>query len=166
MASFNTRIVRRSNALQDWAYGRAFRYGEVMGTGHGPLGAVTAVGTTAGLAGLLAGMTFPPTRALLDRVLPAPGSGPSEATRRKGWFRMVVDAETEDGHRYRATAAGPGDPGYAATAVMLGESALALAMDGDRLPDRAGSLTPATALGSVLVERLRAAGHTYEVTKG
>ena len=77
---------------------------------------------------------------------------------------MVVDATTEDGRRYRATAAGPGDPGYAATAVMLGESALALALDGDRLPDRAGSLTPATALGDVLVERLRAAGHTYEVT--
>ena len=41
---------------------------------------------------------------------------------------------------------------------------LALALDGDRLPARAGSLTPATALGGVLVERLRAAGHTYEVT--
>jgi short subunit dehydrogenase-like uncharacterized protein len=76
----------------------------------------------------------------------------------------VVDAGTESGRRYRATAAGSGDPGYAATAVMLGESALALALDGDRLPDRAGSLTPATALGDVLVERLRAAGHTYEVT--
>ena len=47
---------------------------------------------------------------------------------------------------------------------MLGESALALAFDGDRLPARAGSLTPATALGTVLVERLRTAGHTYEVT--
>jgi short subunit dehydrogenase-like uncharacterized protein len=47
---------------------------------------------------------------------------------------------------------------------MLGESALALALDGDRLPDGAGSLTPATAMGEVLVERLRAAGHTYEVT--
>ena len=47
---------------------------------------------------------------------------------------------------------------------MLGEVALALALDTDRLPDRAGSLTPATALGDVLVERLRAAGHTYEVT--
>jgi short subunit dehydrogenase-like uncharacterized protein len=108
-------------------------------------------------------MSFAPTRALLDRVLPAPGSGPSEEVRQKGWFRMVVDARTEDGRRYRATAAGQGDPGYAATAVMLGESALALALDGDRLPDRAGSLTPATALGDVLVERLRAAGHTYEV---
>jgi short subunit dehydrogenase-like uncharacterized protein len=164
MAPFNTRIVRRSNALQDWAYGRSLRYGEVMGSGRGPLGAVTAAGVTAGLAGALAAMSFGPTRALLDRVLPAPGSGPGEEAREKGWFRMVVDAETEDGRRYRATSAGPGDPGYAATAVMLGESALALALDGDRLPARAGSLTPATALGDVLVERLRAAGHTYEVT--
>jgi short subunit dehydrogenase-like uncharacterized protein len=46
---------------------------------------------------------------------------------------------------------------------MLGQSALALALDSDRLPDRAGSLTPATALGEVLVERLRAAGHEYGV---
>ena len=51
------------------------------------------------------------------------------------------------------------------TAVMLGESALALALDGDRLPARAGCLTPATALGDVLVDRLRAAGHTYEVAE-
>jgi short subunit dehydrogenase-like uncharacterized protein len=163
MAPYNTRIVRRSNALQDFAYGRSMRYGEVMGCGRGPVGAVTAAGITAGLAGSLAAMAFPPTRLVLDRVLPAPGSGPSEATREKGWFRSVVDAMTEDGGRYRATVAGSGDPGYAATAVMLGQSVLALALDGDRLPDRAGSLTPATALGDVLVERLRTAGHTYEV---
>jgi short subunit dehydrogenase-like uncharacterized protein len=47
---------------------------------------------------------------------------------------------------------------------MAGETALSLALDGDRLPSAAGSLTPATALGNVLVDRLRAAGHTYEVT--
>jgi short subunit dehydrogenase-like uncharacterized protein len=164
MAPFNSRIVRRSNALQDWAYGRGMSYGEVMGMGRGPFGALTAAGLTAGLAGTLAALSFAPTRALLDRLLPAPGEGPGEEARRNGWFRMVVDATTEDGRRYRATAAGQGDPGYAATAVMLGESALALALDADRLPDRAGSLTPATALGDVLVHRLRAAGHTYEVT--
>jgi short subunit dehydrogenase-like uncharacterized protein len=164
MAPFNTRIVRRSNALQGWAYGRSMSYGEVMGCGRGPLGAATAASVTAGLAAGLAAMSLPPTRALLDRVLPAPGTGPSEAVRRNGWFRMVVDAQAEDGRRYRAIASGTGDPGYAATAVMLGETALALALDGDRLPERAGSLTPATALGGVLVERLRRAGHTYEVT--
>jgi short subunit dehydrogenase-like uncharacterized protein len=45
---------------------------------------------------------------------------------------------------------------------MLGESALCLALDADRLPERAGVLTPATAMGGVLTDRLRAAGHTYE----
>ncbi|WP_237715212.1 hypothetical protein [Arthrobacter sp. TB 23] len=74
-----------------------------------------------------------------------------------------MNASTESGRRYRAIAAAAGDPGYAATAVMAGETALSLALDGDRLPPAAGSLTPATALGNVLVERLREAGHTYEV---
>jgi short subunit dehydrogenase-like uncharacterized protein len=46
---------------------------------------------------------------------------------------------------------------------MLGEAALSLGLDGDRLPERAGVLTPATAIGKPLVERLRAAGHTYDV---
>ncbi|WP_448609154.1 saccharopine dehydrogenase family protein [Geodermatophilus sp. URMC 60] len=166
MAPFNTRIVRRSSALQGWAYGRGMRYGEVMGCGRGIAGAATATAVTAGLAGLAAAMSLPPTRTLLDRVLPEPGTGPGEQTRARGWFRMVVDATTENGRRYRATAGGQGDPGYAATAVMMGETALRLAVDGDRLPGGAGSLTPATALGSVLVERLRAAGHTYDVVAG
>ncbi len=165
MAPFNTRVVRRSNALQDWAYGRGLRYGEVMGCGRGIPGAATATAITAALAGFAAAMSLPPTRSLLDRVLPDPGTGPGEQTRARGWFRMEVDATPGSGRRYRATAAGQGDPGYAATAVMLGETVLGLALDGDRLPDRAGSLTPATALGSVLVERLRAAGHTYEVAE-
>jgi short subunit dehydrogenase-like uncharacterized protein len=165
MAGYNTRIVRRSNALQDWAYGRGLRYGEVMGTGRGPVGAVAAAGVTAGLAGFAAAFGAAPTRRLLDRVLPAPGSGPGERTREKGWFRHTVDATTESGRRFRATAAGQGDPGYAATAVMLGESGLALGLDGTRLPEAAGCLTPATAIGDGLVERLRAAGHTYEVTE-
>nr|MDQ2708655.1 enoyl-ACP reductase [Actinomycetota bacterium] len=98
-------------------------------------------------------------------VLPAPGSGPSAEAREKGWFRSTVDATTDGGRRFRATAAGQGDPGYAATAVMLGESGLALALDGDRLPEGVGCLTPATGIGDVLVERLRAAGHTYEVVE-
>ena len=163
MAPFNTRIVRRSNALQDWAYGRGLRYGEVMACGRGPAGAAVAAGVTAGLAAFVGAVTLPPTRALLERMLPSPGTGPSERTREKGWFRTVVHGRTERGRRYTVTVAGRGDPGYAGTAVMLGQSALCLVSDGDRLPDRAGSLTPATAMGSALIERLRAAGHTYDV---
>ncbi|WP_300007824.1 saccharopine dehydrogenase NADP-binding domain-containing protein [Pseudonocardia sp.] len=162
MASYNTRVVRRSNALQDWAYGRSMRYGETMGLGSGPMGAVAAYGVTAGLGAVVAGFGAAPTRAVLDRVLPKPGAGPSAAARAAGWFRMDIEATTTGGRRYRARVSGTGDPGYAATAVMLGESGLCLAVD--ELPDRAGSLTPATAMGSVLVRRLVAAGHTYTVT--
>jgi short subunit dehydrogenase-like uncharacterized protein len=119
---------------------------------------------TAGLGLAMAGMGFGPTRSVLDRVLPAPGTGPGPQAREKGWFRMDLDAATTSGRRYRAVVSGPGDPGYAATAVMLGESALCLALDGHRLPDRAGSLTPASAMGTALIDRLRAAGHTYAVS--
>ena len=44
--------------------------------------------------------------------------------------------------------------------MMMGESALCLALDRDRLPQRAGVLTPAVALDGALVDRLRAAGMT------
>jgi short subunit dehydrogenase-like uncharacterized protein len=162
MAPYNTRIVRRSNALTDWSYGRGLRYEERMASGRGLAGAAAAVGITGGLGALVGGAAFGPTRALLERVLPRPGTGPSAQTRERGFFRHAFAGTTEDGRRVAATVAGPGDPGYAATAVMLGESALCLALD--ELPDRAGSLTPATAMGTALVERLRAAGHTYEAT--
>ncbi|MDQ0425213.1 saccharopine dehydrogenase family protein [Cellulomonas iranensis] len=161
MASFDGQVVRRSNALTGWAYGRGLRYGEVVDTGPGARGAALAAGVAAGLVvggGLL---LVPGVGRALERVLPAPGTGPDAATRARGWFRSEVRATTTPGRRYTAVAAGPGDPGYAATAVMLGQTGLALALDAERLPDRAGSLTPATALGDVLVARLRAAGHTY-----
>ncbi|WP_018334742.1 saccharopine dehydrogenase family protein [Actinomycetospora chiangmaiensis] len=165
MASYNTRIVRRSNAIAGYSYGKGLRYGEVMATGAGPVGAVTAGAVTAGLGAMLAGFATPGARQLLDRVLPKPGEGPSEETRRKGFFRHDLDAVTTTGAHYTARVSGSGDPGYAATAVMLGESVLCLALDGDRLPSRAGSLTPATAMGPALVERLRTAGHVYEASR-
>ena len=165
MAPFNTRIVRRSNALRGWQYGRRFRYREVMGFGTSPLAPVLATGMTAGLAVGLAGMSFGPTRAVLDRVLPSPGEGPGEKARAQGHFRIEVVARTSTGARYTATVAASGDPGYAATAVMQGESALCLALDRDRLPEVAGVLTPATALGAVLAERLRARGFQIDVRR-
>ena len=64
-----------------------------------------------------------------------------------------------------ASMAQQGDPGYAATAVLLGESALALACDRARLPDRHGVLTPASAMGDVLLKRLAAVGVTVETTR-
>jgi short subunit dehydrogenase-like uncharacterized protein len=159
MAGLNTRVVRRSNALHDWAYGRRFRYREVTGFGSGPAAPVQAAAVAAGVRALTAGLAFPPSRALLGTVLPRPGQGPSDNTRRSGYFRIQIHTRTSAGRRYLGKVEARGDPGYAATSVMLGESALCLALDRDRLPDRAGVLTPATAMGVTLAERLKAAGH-------
>jgi short subunit dehydrogenase-like uncharacterized protein len=166
MAGFNTRIVRRSNALQDWAYGRGFRYREVAGLGNGKLAPVKGAGLAGGIAALAGGLAVKPSRMLLDRVLPDPGEGPSEAARAAGRFRMEIHTTTSTGARYVAEVAATGDPGYAATAVMMGESALCLALDRERLPQRGGVLTPATGMGTALVDRLRAAGMTLEAGPG
>jgi len=74
--------------------------------------------------------------------------------------RVQINARTSAGARYLGTIEARGDPGYAATSVMHGETALWLARDPDRLPDQAGVLTPATAMGTALAGRLRSAGHT------
>ena len=166
MASINTRVVRRSSALLDWAYGRKFRYREVSGYGPGRAGALRAASVTAALGAMAAGLSSPRIRRLLvGRLLPGPGQGPSEQTRRNGRFRMEIHTWTSAGRHYRARVAAQGDPGYQATAVMMGEAALALALDQERLPGRAGVLTPATALGTVLTDRLRAAGMTFEAAR-
>ena len=165
MASINTRVVRRSNALQGYAYGPRLRYSEVMGFGTGLLAPALAAGTSAGLGALAGGLSFGPTRAVLDRVLPAAGEGPSEESRRKGFFKIDVHGWTASGAHYVCRVAAKGDPGYAATSVMLGETGLCLALDREKLPERTGVLTPATALGLPLVDRLRAAGMTFAVER-
>jgi short subunit dehydrogenase-like uncharacterized protein len=165
MGSINTRAVRRSNALQDWAYGPRFRYREVMGFGSGPVAALQAGAIAGGAGALLAGLSIAPARAVLDRVLPSPGEGPSEKQREQGFFRIEIHARTSSGARYVCRVAAQGDPGYKATAVMLGESSFSLALDDERLPPRVGVLTPATAMGNALVERLRHAGQTFEVER-
>ena len=55
-----------------------------------------------------------------------------------------------------------GDPGYKATAVLLGESGLSLALDRDTLSDLRGVLTPAAAMGDALLTRLPAAEVSLE----
>jgi short subunit dehydrogenase-like uncharacterized protein len=160
MAGLNTRVVRRSNALQGWAYGRRFRYREVTGFGAGPAAPLLGAAVSTALKALQTGLAFPASRALLGRLLPGPGEGPSEKTRRSGFFRIEIHAHTSAGARYLSKIEARGDPGYAATSVMLGESALCLALDRDRLPAHAGVLTPATAMGAALADRLKSAGHT------
>ncbi len=163
MASYNTRVVRRSNALLDYRYGRGFRYAEVTDCGRDLTAPVKAGVLTGGLLGVAAGMSFGPTRAVLDRILPKPGEGPSVESQEAGRFVLDIETTTTTGARYRCRFAADKDPGYSGTAVMLGESGLSLAFD--ELPDAAGVLTPATAMGQSLADRLRARDFTIEVTR-
>lgn len=165
MAGYNTRLVRLSNTLTDWSYGRGLRYREASDYGSGPAAPVLATGTGLALGALYAGMSWAPTRAVLDRLLPAPGEGPGPERRAAGHFRMEITSTTTTGARYRTTVAARLDPGYGATAVLLGQSALCLALDGPLLPPRSGVLTPATAMGDPLVQRLRARGFTIETER-
>jgi len=161
MAAINTRVVRRSNALLDFAYGRGFAYGEAMSFGRGPRGLARALSATAALGALVGVASFAPGRKLLAPLLPAPGKGPSQAARDAGFFKVRIVGEG-DGLRVDALVEGTSDPGYGETAKMLGEAAVCLAEDGDELPSRYGVLTPASSMGMRLVDRLRAAGMTFE----
>lgn len=177
MAGYNTRVVRRSDALLRrqhgqpgsagvraiGGYGDRFRYREVLPTGRGVGGRLRAAAIAAGMAAGAAAMSAPWLSGIVERVLPAPGEGPSEQRRSAGSFRLETTTRTTSGRRYRATVAAQGDPGYAATAVMLGEAGLSLAVDGDRCAPAGGVLTPAVAMADVLVERLQAQGFTLEV---
>ncbi len=161
MAMYNTRIVRRSNALLDYAYGRGFRYAEYMGMGPSLAAPVTSAVATAATAGSAAlgsrFFKFLPKR-LVERIAPKPGTGPSEEVRENGHYRVETYTTTSSGARYVATMSQSGDPGYKATAAMLGECGLALALDRDKLPELYGVLTPAAAMGDALLARFPAAG--------
>jgi short subunit dehydrogenase-like uncharacterized protein len=164
----NARIVRRSNALLGWAYGRKFRYAENMSVGSSVAAPVAAaMGTAANAAVLGLGSRYfnKLPRRVLERVAPKPGTGPSERARENGHYRVETYTTTTLGARYRATMAQRGDPAYKATSVLLGECGLALALDRDRLSDLRGVLTPAAAMGDALLARLPAAGVTLNTVR-
>lgn len=165
MAAHNTKVVRRSNGLLGWPYGKNFRYREVMSVGSSAVAPLVAAGVAGGIVATMATgavlSRIAVGRKILDRVVPKPGTGPSEQARRSGWFTMRTFANTTSGAKYVCTFAGQGDPGYQATSVMLGQAGLALAFD--KLPEIAGILTPASAMGDALTTRLQANGIKVEV---
>ncbi len=160
MGSYNQQVVQRSNFLTGWAYGQLMRYSEVVDTGEGIRGRVRAAGIEGATGALMGAMWFAPTRALADRILPSPGEGPSPEAIAGGRFRIDVDVYPATGEPVRTRIDAPFDPGYGGTGVMLGESALSLALDG--LPEHAGVLTPMVAMGESLAARLRAHGFTID----
>ncbi|MFW6329932.1 MAG: saccharopine dehydrogenase family protein [Alkalispirochaetaceae bacterium] len=156
MEEVNRRVVYRTNALSRFLYGRDFRYNEVFVLPPGIGGFLKALaGRSAITAGRLL-FAFPPTRSLLVALLfPPPGSGPRVAEEGGGYFEARIE-DPLSGRAYLRIE-GDRDPGYGATAIMLGESAILLAAP--REPDSpAGVITPAVAFGEALPRQLSRQG--------
>jgi short subunit dehydrogenase-like uncharacterized protein len=164
MAGINTRVVHRSNALSSNSYGAEFRYEEAVVTGEGAKGKRTARAATWGVNALMVGLAVAPLRWLLETVvLPKPGEGPSEKAQLAGSFDLVFLGSTAKGDTMGCRVTGDRDPGYGSTAKMLSQAAACLAKD---VPAEVagGFWTPATIMGDVLIERLKAhAGLSFEL---
>jgi short subunit dehydrogenase-like uncharacterized protein len=148
-------VILRSAAALD-RYGPDFTYGHNLLAKH--LATVGALGAGVGAGFALA--QLPPTRKLLLKMK-SPGEGPSEEKRAKSWFKIVFVGE--GGGKRVVTEVKGGDPGYGETSKMLAESGLCLAFDS--LPERAGQVTTAVAMGDALLERLQRAGISFEVVE-
>ncbi|MEX1178541.1 MAG: saccharopine dehydrogenase NADP-binding domain-containing protein [Nitriliruptor sp.] len=147
-------IVLRSAATLD-GYGAKFRYGHFARVRTLPV----VVGGLAGVAAFGALASLPPTRALLDRVLPSSGEGPSAARRARSTFAATFHGV--GGGQQVVTRVSGGDPGYDETAKMLGEAVLTLAQDAPS--GHLGAVTPAQGLGAGYRRRLEAQGLRFEV---
>lgn len=165
MAAVNTKVVRRSNALLEQAYGSDFRYDEAMLAGDGPRGFLRATGISIGSGLAMGMMSLPPIRKLAATRLPAPGEGPSRQERESGYWkvRLLGTHPVDPAKNLEVRLTGDMDPGYGSTSKMLGETAVCLAIDS--LPERAGFLTTAVATGDALITRLQKnAGIKFEIS--
>ncbi|KDQ31637.1 hypothetical protein PLEOSDRAFT_1061778 [Pleurotus ostreatus PC15] len=159
-------------------YGPNFTYDEFLQMPSKMSAFTLSVGMMAVAACLVA---LKPVRWLFKRLVTQPGEGPSEETMQNGYIRVTnvttavpafaspptasASTPTTNGNIeptvVKSQFIGQGCPGYLLTSIMISESALSILLMRDRLPalaQRGGVLTPVTAFGDVLVERLERTG--------
>ena len=170
----NPAVIQRTAALIAAESGEGFepfRYREGLALTGSDASAplrYAAAGAMAGPQAAFATATRakPPLRGRIARalttLLPSSGFGPA-AGRLEGWtWSMSVRARTAGGHEVRTRVDAEGQPGYLATARLLGEAGLLLSEVGTT-PERAGCLTPATAIGTQSIERFERARLRFSV---
>ncbi|MEO1061095.1 MAG: saccharopine dehydrogenase NADP-binding domain-containing protein [Actinomycetota bacterium] len=177
----NPPIVHRSAALArregDPTYAPDFRYTEgTVASSLVPVPGASLLGPSvaASMAVMQAGMTVagmapsPVRRAMADlgrRLGPSAGEGPRPESLDRWSYRLDARATTADGVTVDVQVDGDGHPGYKSTATIVGEAALALADPSAPVPDVAGVVTPAAALGLDALDRFRAAGLRFSVVR-
>ena len=164
MSGINTRIVRRSNELLGFKYGKQFKYSEVTSYPKGLKGYIKSylMLISLGLTKVL--MSFRPTFWFLRNFyLPRPGEGPSKERRDNGFFKVFLNAYLGK-NQLSCTVTGNRDPGYSGTAIMLTESALSLVLERNNISKNFGVLTPASGIGKVLINRLNKKGIVFNIS--
>jgi short subunit dehydrogenase-like uncharacterized protein len=176
IAFINPAVVHRTAALlaaERSGEAQPFRYREgiaIPGDGSITLplryaAAAALAGTQAGFRGLTRARPSVrgPAAKMMRRLLPSSGFGPSGEKLEEWSWRLTADARTTGGHYVRVELDADGHPGYLATAKILGEAGLLLGEDG-ATPERAGCLTPATAIGTASLDRFERAGARFSVS--
>ena len=160
MAAVNTPIVLRSNALENWAYGEQFQYDEGLLTGVSVGGWLKAQGLSLLLKILGGAAAIAP--GILEKIVPAPGEGPSPSQQQAGFYDLRFWGTTASGETLMAKVTGDRDPGYGSTAKIIAQAGLCLAKD--HLSRPGGFWTAATGMGEPLIERLTTySGLTFSI---
>ena len=161
MAGINTKIVRRSNALSNFQYGKDFKYEEAMMSGKGISGFWKAILAIFPLAMIgLNPNSF--LKKIVNSFMPKPGEGPGVKKRKNGFYNLRFYVTIDEKRKAFAKVIGDSDPGYGSTSKMLAESALCLAFD--KLPENYGVITPSFSMGEKLLTRLNEnAGLKFEL---
>ena len=161
MAGINTKIVRRSNALSNFHYGKDFTYEEAMIAGKGLKGLIKAAISVLPLA-IVSINPNSFVKKFIDYFMPKPGEGPGIKNREQGFYNLRFFIKLKDNSMALAKVIGDRDPGYGSTSKILAESALCLAFDD--LPSNYGIVTPSYSMGDKLLKRLREnAGLSFEL---
>jgi short subunit dehydrogenase-like uncharacterized protein len=164
MEAINSRIVLRSNSLQQHDGFEDFTYGEAVLTGKGRQGYFRAWGITLGLGGFGLAAKNKLLRFLIQKfLLPKPGQGPSPKQQENGFFDLrIIGKNNQQSVTIKVT--GDKDPGYGCTAKMLTQAGLCMAFDIGKTELSGGFWTPATAMNEKLIKRLVAsAGMTFDI---
>ena len=164
MAAINTKIVRRSHALANFPYGEAFQYNEAIMTGSDFKGRMKATGNALGLGVMMVAKPGSLLKGVMDRFLPKPGEGPDKDAREAGFFSARLYGFINGKQIIIGSVKGDMDPGYGSTSKMIGECAVCLSQDDNQGVAEGGVLTPSTAMGDALLDRLQErAGLTFTI---
>jgi short subunit dehydrogenase-like uncharacterized protein len=157
MSVIDTRVVRRSCSLI--GIDVAFQEFTMVSGAFAPLRAMAIAGGSTLLSRAMKHAFFRD----MARKSAQSGTGPSIEVMDNGWFRCRILGRGSDGRTAEVMIAGKGDPANRITVKCVCESALAISCDSDKLPARAGILTPSTGVGKTLIRRLREHQITFKL---